>query len=427
MNHLKYLCLILCLTMSLSSCSQRQPCVIEEPVLASINIIDRNGFSETFSNRDRLCQFESVDFLANQPYEKVLRIYGRDAFGDIKAYITTYHPNGLPKQYLEIVNNRAYGDYQEWHSNGVLKIEAFVIGGEADVVPKAEETWLFDGCSRAWNESGQLLAEIPYQNGVLEGLSTYFHPNGNIWKKQSYNQNQLQGDVEIYLENGQLLQRVSYANNLKNGPAIRFWAEGCIAANEQYCAGKLVSGRYYTKDGALVAQIDDGSGYRAIFGKETLQEIQQFIKGVQVGEVRVFSPNGDLLNLYHVKDDLKHGEEITYYPPVNGKLQPQLSLEWVEGRIQGIVRTWFPNGIQESQREFSENSKNGTLTAWYADGSIMMIEEYDHDKLMQGRYFLLGEKIPVSEVRGGKGTATLYDVNGNFLRKVQYVNSKPQD
>lgn len=38
-----------------------------------------------------------------------------------------------------------------------------------------------------------------------------------------------------------------------------------------------------------------------------------------------------------------------------------------------------------------------------------------------------GEKIPVSEVRGGKGTATLYDVNGHFLRKVQDVNSKPQD
>ncbi len=121
--------LIFILLFALTSCStyNKEP----PPVLTSINIIDRNGMSETISTEDRMKRYEHVDFLTEQPYQKVLRIYSRDQHGDIRAFVTSYHPNGHPKQYLEIVNNRAHGSYREWHSNGTLKLETYVIGGEA--------------------------------------------------------------------------------------------------------------------------------------------------------------------------------------------------------------------------------------------------------------------------------------------------------
>ena len=98
--------------------------------LTSINLVDKNGLSETISTQDRLKEYERVNFLSNQPYAKVLRVYARDHLGNTRTFLNTYHPNGQPKQYLKAVNNRAYGQYREWHPEGVLKLEAFVISGD---------------------------------------------------------------------------------------------------------------------------------------------------------------------------------------------------------------------------------------------------------------------------------------------------------
>lgn len=413
----------ICALLVLSGCASQN----QEPVLTSINIINQEGFSETISNPDRLKQYENVDFLCEQPYQKVLRAYSRDQNGDVRAYITSYHPNGSTKQYLEVVNNRAYGAYREWFDTGVLKLEAHIIGGVADIDTSAEKSWILDGCSHVWDEKGNLIAQIPYSNGKLEGVSIYYHPNGAIWKKSPFRQNQAEGVFEVYLENGSLLQTTEFANNEKHGVAKRFW-DGCrIASEERFNQGLLDSGSYYDIKGVSVSAVKDGTGFRPLFGKESVSELHEYHNGRLDGAVQVFDTKGDLARVYHMKDGQKYGEEIEYYDPLDtaGQLQPRLSVMWAEGRIQGIVKTWYLNGMQESQREVSNNAKNGLLTAWYPSGSVMLIEEYDHDKLVKGDYFTVGDKIPVSEVKGGRGTATLFDAKGNPLRKIQYNNGKP--
>ena len=96
--------------------------------LVSIQILDRNGFSETISARERLGIYENIHFNSPQPYQKVVRIYGKASQGNTFSKVTTYHPNGQPWQYLEIENGRAHGQFIEWHPNGQQKIEATVIG-----------------------------------------------------------------------------------------------------------------------------------------------------------------------------------------------------------------------------------------------------------------------------------------------------------
>lgn len=421
------ICLTTCFLLVMLFCGCSSHKKVEEPVMTSINIIDRNGFSETTSNPERLKQYKCVDFLKDQPYQKVLRIYSRDQEGNIRAYITSYHPNGHPRQYLEVVNNRAYGAYREWYSNGVQKLETFIIGGDADINTAAEQSWLFEGCSEAWDEDGHMIAQIQYANGVIEGMSIYYHANGAPWKRIPFHQGQMHGISEIYLENGSLLQTTEFYNGQKNGTAKRFWDNGKIASDELYCQGNLTTGRYYNLCGTLAGSVDNGTGYRVLFGKESLSEMHEYRQGVQEGEVKIFAADGVLARLYHVKNDLKHGAEIEYYPPKgsNGVLVPKISINWVEGRIQGITKTCYPTGIQESQREMNNNQKNGLLTAWYKDGSVMLIEDYDHDKLVKGEYYLRGEKLPISEIKNGKGTATIFDGDGNILRKVPYLNGKP--
>jgi antitoxin component YwqK of YwqJK toxin-antitoxin module len=73
----------------------------------------------------------------------------------------------------------------------------------------------------------------------------------------------------------------------------------------------------------------------------------------------------------------------------------------------------------------SENQKHGLLTAWYRNGALMLVEEYECDKLLKGEYYRMGEKIPLSQIEKGKGIATLFNPEGNFSRKVYYQEGKP--
>lgn len=390
--------------------------------ITSINIIDRNGMSETISSKDRLSAFEKTDFLSPQPYQKVLRVYGRNRNGDVRSCITSYHPNGQPKQYLEAVNNRAFGVYREWFPNGQLKIDSRVIGGAADLNTSAEHSWLFEGRNRAWNEDGVLVAEIPYYRGELQGQAVYYHDNGCVWKVTPYDKGLPHGTQQIYLDNGTLFQTVDYRNGQKEGLSVRYWNNAQIAYREEYREGLLMEAQYFDAYGNNISEIRNGNGRRAIFGKCDLQELQEFNNGIQEGEVLVYDELVHLIRVYHIKNGVKHGEEIDYFPNTD---QPKLLITWNEGVLQGCIKTWYENGNLESQREVCGNKKNGLLTAWYRNGALMLVEEYDNDKLLKGEYYRFGENIPVSKIERGNGIATLFTPEGTFSRKVYYQDGKP--
>lgn len=435
MKSLKSLCIFLSMTTTLSlafnSCSHPTVSntffVVESPKLVSIHIVDRNGLTETVNHPDRISQYEKTDFLSPQPYQKVLRVYARDACGNIASMITTYHPNGYPHKYLEIVNSRAFGAYKEWYPNGKQKLSANIIEGAADIYDGAELTWIFDGCSEVWDEKGNLKATIPYSKGLLEGTSTYYHPNGAIWKQVPFKQNQIDGTSQIYLKEGALLQISNYSKGILEGPSQRFWPNNVIAADEMYSDGLLTEGRYFDLCGNCIAEIHEGNGVRAIFGKDAITELHEYKYGYLDGEVKVFDKYGRVSKIYHVKNNGKHGEEITFWegPKLQKTLNPKLSIQWYEGKIQGVIKTWYPNGYQESQKEMSNNKKNGHSTAWYEDGNLMMIEEYEQDHLVRGEYFPKGDRHPISYIHDGKGTATIFDAKGTVIKRIEYLNGKP--
>jgi antitoxin component YwqK of YwqJK toxin-antitoxin module len=420
------LLLLLCVT--LSSAKRGSSKRSRSLPLTSVHLVDRNGFSETISHKDRLNQLQQIDFLKSQPYQKVLRIYARDSKGDLRSLVTSYHPNGNPKQFLEILNGRAFGKYFEWHENGTMSLSTYIIGGTADITAAAERTWIFHGKSYAWNEEGHLLAEIQYSQGDLEGYAIYYHPSGQIWKRIPYHKNQIEGVVEIYKETEELLQQITYVQGVKKGTSLRYWDGNQLASQEEYEQGLLNHGKFFDKKGELISEVKGGHGYRAIFGKESISELQEYQNGILEGEVRVFNGAGFLKRVYHIKNGIKHSEEIEYYDQILcDSPQQKLSFYWSEGKIQGLVRTWYRNGVMESQREMANNMKTGVATAWYSDGNLMLIEEYEKDKLIRGDYFKKGEKFPVSQVIDGKGVVTLFDANGHFSQKIQYANGEPEE
>jgi antitoxin component YwqK of YwqJK toxin-antitoxin module len=392
--------------------------------LVSMQIIDRNGFTETISNKDRLSDYRTVDFEKPQPYQKVLRVFGRNAQGQASSKITSYHDNSHLWQYLEVTDGRAHGLYQEWFANGRIHIEAHLIEGVADLHDLAQTTWVFEGLCKAWNEQGDLAAEFYYEKGLLQNEAKYFYPSGKLQRIIPYHQGEVHGIVQTFDEEGNLLENTPFSNGDREGSAIAYWSPGRLLSEETYEQGRLINAAYYDPQGTRVAEVKNGFGKQAQFEEEILHSLIEYSKGIPEGEVQLFFPSGALKCTYIVKEGKKNGEEWEYYPQET--LTPKLCVHWNEDQIQGQVKTWYPNGQIESQREFNGNKKQGTAFAWYKNGDLMLVEEYENDLLIKGSYYKKGDKKIVSRIDSGKGTASLYSSDGFFLKKVPYEKGKPQ-
>lgn len=398
------------------------------PPLSAIHLVDRNGVSETISQQDRLREFRAMNFLKNQPYKKVMRIFGQDGDGEVLAIITSYYENGQLSRYLEAVNGRSHGYYREWYDNGQLHIEAFIVGGLADLTPVAEESWLYQGMARVWDRDGHLQATIPYLKGRLEGLALHYHPSGALWKQFPYRNNLLEGQCLTYYANGTLLQKIAYVQGKKEGEAFRYWPDGSLAFQEEWHRDSLMNGSYYDLSGVLVAQIERGSGRRALFGKSGVIQLQEYRQGSQEGEVRAIDEKGRTRQLWYLnREGEKEGIEREFWCEEEEEepLKPKLEVTWSSGMLQGKATTWYRDGTLQSQRELVANQKNGMLTAWYRDGSLMLVEQYEKERLIRGEYYRRGESYPISEIDDGDGLATLYDEEGIFLHKVIYQGGRP--
>ena len=403
---------------------------VEDSIVA-IQIQDRNGLTETISTPERLENYNKIDFLTSQPYKKILRIYRNQ--GKSHSKITTYHPNGAVWQYLEAEELRAKGAYKEWFANGQQKIEATVIGGTADVSQGAQKDWLFHGTSFVWDEQGRLVAKLPYNQGALDGTSLYYFPTGKLEKEWPYQNHVLEGMAIEYHPNGGIRSKTAYKQGNKEGMSYGYFQNNQIAWEEEYRDNLILEGSYYNTKGELLSKVEEGSGFRALFEGDTLSYLVQIQQGFGEGGVKQFTNKGELQAIYHIKNGKKYGTETIYYLPPeleDGNKEnflPKISINWEDNRVHGSIKTWYSNGQLQSQRDFCRNQKMGPSLSWYRDGSLMLVEEYETDKLTKGLYYKKNGLDSISSVINGSGLAMLYDENGVFLRKVTYIKGDAVD
>ena len=406
----------------LAGCANRS--VDQEGKLVSMQLYDRNGFQETITSSDRLAAYAQSDFCGSQPYQKVVRLFSRNKEGKTESRVTSYHESGGIWQYLETESGRAKGAYKEWYPSGQLKVEASVVEGIGDLAEECIGTWIFHGMSRAYDESGNIVAEIEYDRGELHNIAKYFHGNGKVKKEVPYLRGLIEGNVHYYDVKGKLVGKSRYKNGLQSGLTVFVGDRSSPRYTEEYKEGLLLNASYYNFKDELVSEVVKGKGMQTVYENGTLLETHEIDDGVVSGLVLQYSSDGNLGSRFTIKNGQKHGEEILFYPTVGKK---KMAVEWYEDEIHGKVKTWYPNGTMESERDLYNNKKHGNALAWYRDGNLMMMEEYEHDTLMRGSYFRRGDGEPVSKVEEGTGTVTLFDPDGHFVRRVSYLKGMPTD
>lgn len=409
--------IILCLLLFLASCAPKD----KPSHLLSLQLVDRNGQTETISQIERVKLYEKQNFDKPQSYEKILRVYSKNTQGKNPSLITTYHKNGQLFQKLEALDGRAFGVYEEYFENGALRIKASVIEGTADITDLAQSTWVFDGTCYVYYPTSDLEAIFQYDRGKKSGLAIYYHLNGKEKKRLHFIDDEAEGLIQEFSEKGLLSLTYEFKNGRQTGPSCKYYDNGSLAFEESWLNDSLLNGKYFNIKGELISEIHQGSGLKTLFDEETILTQVQYQKGKVSGKITEFAPSGKILTYYHIDEDHKNGEEGIFYDDSH---QLKMLIDWHDDQISGIVKTFYKSGVLESQRSFSHNKKNGPLSCYYPDGSLMLLETYSQDRLVEGKYFKKGDSDPASLVEDGSGKATLFDEWGGVSKQVNYDKGK---
>ncbi len=112
-----------------------------------------------------------------------------DTVPDDKPYV--------PPDVIEIVPG---GDHKEYHPNGALKIE-----GQYDMNSVRRGLWI------SYYENGLKWSESYYVNGIQDGHSLTFYPNGKIRYVGEYRQGERIGEWRFYDDAGNLTQTEDFS------------------------------------------------------------------------------------------------------------------------------------------------------------------------------------------------------------------------
>lgn len=213
------------------------------------------GFSQDLTNPD----INQIDDRGNKQgqwkaYDENgdLKFEGRFIDNNPVGTFTYYYPDGKVKAISEMYERGRRSRTKVFHNNGRLM-------GEGNFLDKVKDsTWNyysdFDGVhlSMEFYRKGKLdstvlnfypkggvAEEIPYTNGIKNGVWKQYYTDGKLKLKATYIEDKLQGLMLVYYQNG--LPEVSgmYKNNLKNGLWMYFNDEGAVIKKETYVNGHL--------------------------------------------------------------------------------------------------------------------------------------------------------------------------------------------
>ncbi len=102
-------------------------------------------------------------------------------------------------------------------------------------------------------KDGTLLSEVTIKNGLRNGFSWVYYPNGKVKKMITYKYDLKQGLSEWYYENGQLFQQTPYLNDKIHGVRKKYHKDGWLMAEIPYENGEPIPGtREYISSGELI-------------------------------------------------------------------------------------------------------------------------------------------------------------------------------
>jgi antitoxin component YwqK of YwqJK toxin-antitoxin module len=305
----------------------------------------------------------------------------------------TFYPNGRVKQEGPYKDDRKNGYFKDYAENGdLLKVTKFV---DDVAIPDAAEVRKLEARNEYY-PNGTLQKTSLYRNGVLEGISREYSPEGKVVRSVEYS-NGIETGEGIVQDDG-----------AREGPWKDLYPDGSVKAEGKYENGKPVgTWKYYHPDGKLEQtgkynkQGKPDGTWTWYFESGQLQREENYTNGQKDGLSEEYDENGNLVEKGEYldgkedgpwivsvgescykgtyRDGLRTGVWISYALTRNGSATDSLIIfngSYIDDLPDGKQTTYWDNGKVKEEGSFVMGKKEGNWNLFNFDGTLFMVITY---------------------------------------------------
>lgn len=238
---------------------------------------------------------------------------------------------------------------------------------------------------------------------LKHGKITEYRSDSTVWSVETYRHGEPDGPCEFFYPDGKMMAKGREKGHdrkltgIPDGTWSYYREDGSLDDRRTFEKGELLSSEkylYYCDSAGLICTIADRRPFTGKLDK--------------AGIVReAFFPN---LFTTQVKDGVCDGGYCEYYT-IDGKLTVAKTATYIDGKLDGAVKTYHPNGQLRSDGFYAGGEAQGRYTTYHADsaafrphGNIEFCCDYLDDEC--------------------HGTARWYDEDGRLSMEKEYVGGK---
>lgn len=287
------------------------------------------------------------------------------------------HPNGKLRYEGQFKDDKPYGIFIHYYESGKKKSNTFYFENgkrartkifEENGRLKSEGNFLNEKKDSVWkfyDEYEKLSSEENYIDGVLNGKSILYYPDGKSVQKESYYKDaKLHGEQKQFFKSGKLMNKCNYDMGVLNGFYLVNYE------NElPYCSGNYKADikegwwSFYNKDGTV-------NNKKLYIGKKEKQVVPVN------GKFEEFYGNEIPKSFYTYKDGKRHGAFQTFYN--KGSWVTEMRENPDSGEKEPVQK--LMGQILESEGSYVDDKLDGVITYYDDKGKVKKKVKYSLGK-----------------------------------------------
>lgn len=228
-----------------------------------------------------------------------------------------------------------------------------------------------------WN----LMTELPYREGLLEGIKKDYSFSQKLLKTESFRNNLSHGEAILYYDSGEIFSKIDYKNGLENG-----WSK------EYSLNGKLKREIYY-------------------------------INGLANGKMNLYNDLEMLIEQGNLINGKYAGEYIWYYETTGSK--KKVGNFDGESKV-GLWQIFRESGELEAEYTYINNKVEGIWKYYHKNGNLwseILYKNGKYDEVLSN-YDINGKEREKGTLKGGNGTIITYTEEGEKSKILTITNGE---
>ncbi len=201
---------------------------------------------------------------------------------------------------------------------------------------------------------GNIYSEKTYKNNVLNGLTTFYYPDGTVFQEIDFANAKINGLYKIYnnTRDNQVILETTYKNSIRNGKRKYFIPREEEVLEGNYVNGNLVGDLKFTTE----------NGYYLLPNDLKKGKVQGFYNNKLMSEFNIIN-QGDI-----------HGDALIYFIDSD---KVAIKIPYYLGEKNGFVSVYNKDGKEIEKFEYKNNKKVGDYFSYTKDNQISNEEHYD--------------------------------------------------